>query len=198
MLLTRLPFPTPHPFLALSSSSLPCLPVQLRNGSPCPHSGARPLSWRSKDCGLHSFPDWAGLGARRWYQYLHCCSTSPFLIFKSGEAPSQRSHAKKIFLKAQTGKKLFQQQSILEFISKLCGRHTRVGEQLGSTGIWRVFINALMRGLALYTLDNFKDAEVLLPQGGKRPTKRVLARSMSALLTGSRLSRRKLPGLLWS
>lgn len=64
--------------------------------------------------------------------------------------------------------------------------------------MWRVFIKALMGRLVLYTLDNFKDAEVLLPQGGKRPTKRVLARSMSALLTGSRLSRRKLPGLLWS
>lgn len=100
-----LPFPTPHPFLALSGSSLPCLPVQLRNGSPCPHSGARPLSWRSKNCGLHSFPDWAGLGARSWYQYLRCCSISPFLIFKTGEAHSRRSQAKKKIFKAQTEKK---------------------------------------------------------------------------------------------
>lgn len=56
----------PPPLLALTGSSLPCVPVQLRNGSPCPHSGAHPLSWRSKDCGLHSFPDWAGLGAGGW------------------------------------------------------------------------------------------------------------------------------------
>lgn len=57
-----------------------------------------------------------------------------------------------------------------------------------------------MRRLALHHthLTISKMRKSCFPREGERPTKRVLAPSMSALLTGSRLSRRKLPGLLWS
>lgn len=52
-------------------------------------------------------------------------------------------------------------------------------------------------GFAPSTLDNiFKDEEVLLPLGEELGVKHALARSMSALLTRSRLSRRSFPGFL--
>lgn len=52
-----------------------------------------------------------------------------------------------------------------------------------------------MTCLAPSTLDNiFKEEEVLLPPGGSGSVKRGLARSMSALLTWSRLSRRSFLG----
>lgn len=52
-----------------------------------------------------------------------------------------------------------------------------------------------MTCLAPSTLDNiFKEEEVLLPPGGSGRVKRGLARSMSALLTRSRLSRRSFLG----
>lgn len=71
----------------------------------------------------------------------------------------------------------------------------------GRVWLWSIFIGKRLAGLASHHshLTVFsKMRKCCFPREGSGGAKRVLARSMSALLTGSRLSRRDFPGPLWS
>jgi hypothetical protein len=120
-LLTPLPFPTPPPFWLSLALPFPVYPSSSGMAAPA-HTVVHTLfpgALRTVGFTLSQTGQGWGLEVGRWYQYLCCCSTSPFLIFKSGEAHSSRSQAKYIFFKGTIWKRKFQQQSILTHVSKL-------------------------------------------------------------------------------